>query len=173
MAVQIGAATRRESDAVAAQKERTLWQGCKRYRELLVRGNAQSRWRSAEIGLALDQFPPPHRGAGASRLEHDGAFAAERLFIAQHAVADGDRAVHDEKHARQRCQFHRAIIGENVLAQPEHRVHRLLLERPVATVAVTCPSWKATGKSLPLKGGGLGYGRSSSPSPRLEITLSP
>src|SRR5712691_9814 len=99
--VEIGASAGRERDTVAAHQEIAWRQGVEPGGEFLARCDAG---RSAATWLARRKLPTPAGHAVFAGAERDRILPVPSLSVAERAPRDGDRAVHDEDHARERRQ---------------------------------------------------------------------
>src|SRR5208282_6000221 len=116
MPMQIGAAARREGDAVAAKKKRAPRGRLEPRRELFA-GSDAAPCGGGAAGVARHQLPAPQRCAAAASLERDRTLAAQRLLVPQRAVSGGYRSMHDEDHPWQRRQRHLTVARHHVFEE--------------------------------------------------------
>ena len=117
MPVHIGAAARRERDAVAAQQQLALRQGFKPRRKFFARRRRPACGHAAAARRATSSqrhsVAPPAAGL------HRALSPFQASPSLQRAIRDRHRAVHDKNHARQRRQSHLAAVRQHVLVEPK------------------------------------------------------
>src|SRR5262249_53821956 len=121
--MQVGAASRREADGIAAPEQIPARERLERRRDLETRRDPGAI-ESALPQTGRDELPAPNSAAVLSGNERQRALSKLSLSAGHGAPGHRHGAMHDENHARTCWQIDGSIIGQDVFVEPKNWMHR-------------------------------------------------